>query len=379
MAPARAARIVHHEVVAVSPVRVLLVTKGLDIGGIERMVVDLAKGLAREGAVVHVAVVNDGRDQLLGLVDQSMVTVHRLGGSDRIGARAAWRLARLVRSPRFDVVHVHGPLPAVVARLVPGGCPVVTTSHTPLGALRWPTRMAWRLTARGDAATVAVSAAVAGSLPPRVAARATVIPHGLDADAIAVARERAQSASRAAGDVVAVTVASHRDAKNYPNLLHAVRAACAAGAPLRLVAVGDGPDLQRHRELVHELGLDLVVEFQPPTVDVLDVIAGADMLVVASDYEGQPLVVMEALALGVPVVATAVGRVPELVSPAVGRVVAPGDPAALGAALAELAADAGLRATLAGNASQRTEAWTLHDVAAAHLALYERVATAAST
>ena len=357
-----------------SACRVLLVTKGLDIGGIERMVVDLAKGLAREGATVHVAVVNDGRDRLLGQLDQSVVTVHRLGGSDRIGWRAGWRLARLVRSSGFDVVHVHGPLPSIAARLVPGGRPVVTTSHTPLGALRRPTRLAWRLTARGDAATIAVSAAVAASMPARVSARTIVIPHGLDAEAIAAARRRVAERPHGDGEVLAVAVASHRDAKNYPNLLHAVRAARDRGAPLRLIAVGDGPDLERHQELARELGIGQAVVFHPPTVDVLEVIAGADVLVVASDYEGQPLVVMEALALGVPVVATAVGRVPELVNPSVGRVVPPGDPEALGAALAELAADPDLRASLAANARRRADAWTLHDVASAHLALYRRLA-----
>ena len=94
---------------------------------------------------------------------------------------------------------------------------------------------------------------------------------------------------------------------------------------------------------------------------------------VASDYEGQPLVVMEALALGVPVVATAVGRVPELVNPSVGRVVPPGDPEALGAAMAELAADPLLRSLLAAKASEHSNTWTLEDVAAAHLAIYEHI------
>lgn len=101
-------------------------------------------------------------------------------------------------------------------------------------------------------------------------------------------------------------------------------------------------------------------------------ISDADMLVVASDYEGQPLVVLEALALGRPVVATAVGRVPELVSPAVGRVVPPGDPAALGAAIAELAADPALRALMGPRAVLRGLAWSLDDVVDAHLAIYRR-------
>ena len=354
----------------------MLVTKGLDIGGIERIVVELAIALGRRGVEVEVAVVNDRRDQLVGVLTDAGVVLHRLGGSDRIGLAAARRLAGLVADPRFHVVHVHGPLPAVLARVVPGRRPVVTTSHTPFGALRRPTRVAWRLTAARDAASIAVSAVVSASMPPRAAARAVVIPHGVDGAAIerALAGVTPPSSDRAADvHVTAITVASHRHAKNYPNLLRAVKVARDLGVPLRLLALGTGPDLEHHRALAAQLGLAEVVTFVAPMREVLGVMAAADLLVVASDYEGQPLVVLEALALGLPVVATAVGRVPELVSPAVGRVVAPGDAQALGAALAEVAGDAALRARMRAAAGHAGHAWTLDDVVDAHLALYTAV------
>lgn len=357
---------------AVPAPRVLLVTKGLDIGGIERIVVELALAMTQRGVPVEVAVVNDSRNQLIPLLTEAGIVVHRLGGSDRIGVSAARRLAALVKDRRFDVVHVHGPLPGALARSVPGHRPVVTTSHTPLGAVRLPTRLVWRLTASRDAATVAVSAVVSSSLPQRVAARTVVIPHGVDP--VAIARTLADMQPRGETDIVtAVTVASHRDVKNYPNLLRAMKVALGLGAKLRLVAVGTGAELERHRELAARLGLADVVTFEAPVRDVLGVIAAADLLVVASDYEGQPLVVLEALALGLPVVATAVGRVPELVSPAVGRVVPPGDPQALGAALAEVAGDSELRAQMGEAAHHEGHTWTLDNVIDAHLALYSEV------
>lgn len=353
---------------------VLLVVKGLDIGGIERVVADLALGLAAREVPVEVAVVNDRRDGLADSLRGTAVVVHGLGGTDRVGLRAARRLASLVAAPRFDVVHVHGPLPAVVARLTRGHRPVVTTSHTVWPALRPATRLAWRLTAHRDAALVAVSGGVAASLPQRLAARTRVIPHGVDRTRVEAALRTAQSMPRSGDDgVTAVAVASHRDAKNYPNLLRALRIARDLGAPLHLIAVGEGPDLERHRGLAHEVELGDHVSFVPPTPDVLATIAAADLLVVASDFEGQPLVVAEALALGRPVVATAVGRVPELVSPTTGRVVAPGDAAALGAALAELASDANLREQMGSAARLTGSAWTLDHVIEAHLALYAHI------
>lgn len=353
--------------------RVLLVTKGLDIGGVERVVVDLAVGLAGAGSSVEVAVVNDRRDGLLRSLGGSGVVVHGLGGTDRIGASAARRLADLAGDRRFDVVHTHGPLPAIVVRAAPRRRPVVTSSHTLWSALRPPVRLAWRATAGRDAASVAVSAAVAASLPPSIAARTRVIPHGVDPEAIQAARDAAGDRPERPEVVTVVAVASHRDVKNYPNLLRAVRVARDAGVAVRLVAVGEGPDLERHRALAAALGLADVVTFEAPTPDALGVIAAADLLVVASDFEGQPLVVSEALALGRPVVATAVGRVPELVNPKVGRVVPPGDAGALGAALAELASDHALRRTMGDAAGLAGLSRTLADVVDAHLALYDEV------
>ena len=354
---------------------VLLVTKGLDIGGIERIVVDLALGLDAVGAQVEVAVINEHRDGLMAPLRNAGIVVHGLGGSDRIGWPAARRLADLVADDRFDVIHLHGPLPSLVARLVPGRRPLVTTSHTPWRTLHRLVRLAWWATAHRDAARVAVSAAVAESLPRSAASTSQVIPHGCDPARIAEARGTVPGRHPEGGGVItAVAMASHRDVKNYPNLLQAVAEARRLGAPVRLVAVGEGPDLERHRTLAADLGLAEHVVFEAPAADGLSRIASADLLVVASDFEGAPLVVLEALALGRPVVATAVGRVPELVSPDVGRVVPPGNPGALGAALSEVALDTDLRAAMGAAATARPLTWTLDDVISAHLALYSEVA-----
>lgn len=357
--------------------RVLLVVKGLDIGGIERMVVDIALGLAARKTDVEVAVVNSRRDRLIPQLEKESVVVRRLDGSDRIGFRGVWGLSRLVRSGRFDVIHVHGPLPSVVVRLVARRRAIVTTSHTLWSGLRWPTRLMWRATASRDAATVAVSAAVAASLPAGASERAIVIPHGLDHDSMRAALDVGPvvSINETEPSAQIIVVASHRDVKNYPNLLQAIRIALDLGARVRVKAVGEGPDLPRHRQLAADLGLHDVIEFLPPVENVLPLIAAADFLVVASDFEGQPLVVLEALALGVPVVATAVGRIPELVGPSVGRVVRPGDPTVLGAAINELATDPTLLQSMADEARRTSGGWTLDDVVDAHLLLYRELSS----
>ncbi|MEI8237845.1 MAG: glycosyltransferase [Actinomycetota bacterium] len=349
--------------------RVLFVVKGLDIGGLERVVVDLARGLLGQGVAVEVAVANGRRDALVAELLDLEVRVHRLGGTDRIGLSAARRLRRLVCDPRFDVVHVHGPLPAAVVRTTRGRRPVVTTAHTPWFGMRWITRSMWRLTLRADTATVAVANSVRMSFPAHARARMVVLPHGVDLAAAARARASARP-SLVGAEVVALVVASHREVKNYGNLLRALRLSRDRGAPLRLVAIGDGPERARNERLAVELGLSDHVDFRSPCGDVWSDMAECDVLVVASDFEGQPLVVVEALAVGLPVVATAVGRVPELVTRAVGRVVPPRDPVALADALTEIACDATLRAELASAAARRSPEWTLDQTVDAHFDLY---------
>jgi glycosyltransferase involved in cell wall biosynthesis len=139
-----------------------------------------------------------------------------------------------------------------------------------------------------------------------------------------------------------------------------------------LVTIGDGPALSAHVELARTLGLGDAVVFAPATEDVLHHVAAADLLAVASDYEGQPIVVAEALALGVPVVATAVGRIPEMVDASVGRIVPPRDPVALAGSLVELANDSELRTRL-GDSARTRSVRTLDDVIDAHVALYGRL------
>lgn len=352
------------------PRSVLLVSKGLDIGGIERIVVDLAIGLSRRGIHTEVATVNGARAQMLPLLADAGITVHDLRGSDRIGFRAARRLVSLASRGRFDVVHVHGPLPSIVARLRTGGSRLVTTSHTPWQSLRPATRALWRLTARRDDAITAVSTAVADSLPGFARRDCTVIPHGVDTERIARARTTAKQ-RRDGDEQIAIVVASHRDAKNYPNLLRGFRIAREHGAKVRLVCIGDGPGLDAHRQLARDLEIDRLVTFLPPRLDVLAEMAGSDLLVVASDYEGQPMVVIEALALGLPIVATSVGNIPKLVGTQDGSVVAPRDPTGLGRAIAE-------QAQRSRGTSQGSHARSLDDVIDELLVVYKGRAAATS-
>lgn len=139
-----------------------------------------------------------------------------------------------------------------------------------------------------------------------------------------------------------ITVARLSPEKGLDDLLAAVAQAGAAGAPLGLELVGDGPDRERLEALAAELGIAAQVRFtgfvgtRPQLVERLDT---ADVFVLPSRSEGLPHSVVEAMARGLPVVATAIGGLPELLGEGSGIIVPPQDPAALAAVLGALAAD----------------------------------------
>ncbi len=346
-----------------------MLTKGLDVGGAERVVVDLATHLADSGHHVTVAVISGRRLALAPLLRSQGVGVLAMPGNDRVGLRGVLAARHALRQPDWDVVHAHGPAAiALAGRFSPR--PVVGTVHGMWRALRPASRLALRLTTRG-VRLVAVSTAVSDALPSRLRANAAVIGHGVD---IAAADLAAAAATHPASTTVRLlTVASHRPEKNYGNLLHAVAHARTLGADVHLTAIGEGPWLDAHQALAERLGVAELVSFEPPRPDVLREIAGCDVFVLASDYEGQPIVVVEALATGRPVITTAVGRTPELVTSAVGIVVPPGDPVALGNAIAGLAADPQRRAAMSTAALAMRPELSLDRAIDAHLALYGEV------
>jgi glycosyltransferase involved in cell wall biosynthesis len=144
-------------------------------------------------------------------------------------------------------------------------------------------------------------------------------------------------------------------------VVHAIDRLRRRFAGVELHIVGDGPDRSRIARLIHDLGLQDRVHLLGKRADVPLLLARATCLAFASDYEACPLTVLEAKAAGVPVVATAVGGVPEIIDDGVdGILVTPGSVDAMAPAIAQLLANpasaramgaAGRRNVLARNTS----------------------------
>ena len=303
--------------------RVLLLVKGLGPGGAERLLLAAAAGRDRARFDYEVAYLLPWKTALVPDFERVGVPVHCLDVRDERDPRWAGRLRRLLRDGHFDVVHSHSPYPAGVARLVAltfrrSARPrLVTTEHNAWPTYTPATRVFNRLTAPLDAARIAVSDHVGESIRGRTRNRTEVVVHGIALEDTRHARCERDAVRAELGfspeSIVVGTIANYMPQKDYPNLFAAARVLVDQNPGLRFCVVGQGPlerDIEASR---HEMGLDDVVVLTGLRHDAVRLMAGCDIFVLASRYEGLPVAIMEALALGLPIVATAVGGVPQAV------------------------------------------------------------------
>ena len=295
------------------------------------------------------------------------VTVTCLGGRGSTDLRWLLRLRELLLARRIDVVHAHSPVLAAATRVILWTIPrsrrprMVTTEHNLWQSHVRLTRLATSLTAAGDDARLAVSSAVRASMPGRLQGSTEVVRHGIDVRAVAAERAERDAVRRELGldgHLVVVTVANMRATKGWPDLLAAARQVVDAVDNALFVAVGQGPMEEEIHHLHDELSLGERFRFLGFRTDALRIMAGCDLFCLASHHEGLPIAVMEAMTIGLPIVATDVGGLAELVVDGVhGRLVPPRCPDRLAAAILELLTDDDQRARAADAA--RTTSKTL--------------------
>ena len=345
-----------------APLSILLIATGLELGGAERQVVDLADRLAARGHRVGLAYLvgeaelRPGADVELHALDFSKTPAGML--------RGCLRLRRLLRQWRPDVVHshmVHANLIARAVRLIAPMRRLVCTAHSTVEGGR-AVALAYRLTDRlADVSTHVSREAVeayerAGAVPR---GRMRAVLNGIDLRLFSDAREcRAQARRRLlpGSDVrLLLSVGRLADEKNHAGLLRAFAHVAGRYPDVQLWLAGDGPrrkDLLRQRK---DLGLEDRVVFLGARHDVPELMRAADVFVLPSRYEGFGLVVAEAMASGTPVVATDAGGVAEVLNGA-GILVPVGDDDALAQGLVEaLSMDAGRVAAMTAAARRQVE------------------------
>jgi glycosyltransferase involved in cell wall biosynthesis len=371
-----------------TPRRLLLVA-GRSTGGVGNHLRAVAVGFLARGHLVRIAAPADTAEHFA--LAATGADVHAVDIADRPRPPADVRAVRTLRRLAIgaDVVHAHGlRAGALMALALTGahrGPPLVVTLHNaaPEGRV---TRLAYGVLERLVAARADLVLTVSADLAERMRHRgARAVDHALVPAPAGPAPERAPAAVRgelgADGRPLVLTVARLAAQKGLPLLLDAVGSvavgfvatdpSAATGSGPLFVVAGDGP---LRAELSERIAREhLPVRLLGRRTDVADLLGAADVFVLASLWEGQPLVLQEALRAGVPIVATDVGGVRAVVGDAAVLVPA-GDPAALAGALVGVLTDRGAASDLRERALRRagelpTEADVIRQLADA----YDRV------
>lgn len=361
--------------------RIVHLVIGGEIAGGQLIALQLARGARDRGDVVSFVSPADGPFAVRAREEGFAVDLADLGRTHRIDGML--RLARLLRRERADVLHTHTLAAAnALARIAGRLARVPVVSHLHIANHFRPSTRALlarvdNVTARLAAALVAVSEDTRRAYEEQGYPRCIRVVYNGVATLSADANGLREELSIPADAPLIAEVARLCDVKGQRELIDAV--ARLPGA--RAVLVGadleqDGAYEQALRQRAEELGIADRVVFVGYREDAARVVAAADVFALPSWTEGLPLVVLEAMALGRPVVATTVGGTPELVADGeTGLLVPPRDVEALTAALKRVLDDEALRRRF-GEAGKRrvAERFSSEAMTREVLALYDEVA-----
>ncbi len=299
--------------------KVLHVVNGEHYAGAERVQDLLALRLQYLGFEVGLACLKQGH--FATVRKAAKAKLYQVAMRNRFDLRPVVQLVRIVRTEGYQLIHAHTPRSAMIAAIVSKltGVPMVCHVHSPVArdttnpVRNWLNLLVERLSTRRASAMIAVSESLRGYIGSRKAAwgKVTVVPNGVPAVA-ATHRDGPPPAEWTIG-----TVALFRPRKGLEVLLQSLSQLRALGFPVRLRAVGRFETQEyeaRIKTLAHRLRIAQHIDWVGFTEHVDAELARMDLFALPSLFgEGMPMVVLEAMASGVPVVATRVEGIPEAI------------------------------------------------------------------
>jgi len=381
-----------------SPKTVLHVVDGLGLSGKTRNLVSIVSRLDRARFRPIVCRFSAEPSPLLRELEAARVPVHTIACPDGLQPGVVLRLARIGASQKADLVHCYNPRPMLYGGLAARGIGISATvgclsafaCHVPdrqYAFLPQPLATGSRRNVfrnRLAVASMRFVVAVSRSLGRRFCeynaapqAKLRVISYGADVRAVdAVSIERAKAFRRSLGfagdEVVVGSVGRLVEQKDYPTQLQAFALASRQVPNLRMAIAGDGPLRATLEQLAHDLGIAGHVRFLGNRDDVPALLRSVDLFALASRFEPFGVALVEAKAAGLPIVATAVNEIPDIITDRhSGLLTPPSDAARMAAHFVMLANDPDQRTRLGARARDEAEQHSLDAAVAAYENLYD--------
>ena len=379
--------------------RPMLLIERMTDGGAQVLVGTQAAGLAARGWDPIVCCWGEGGASLRSLsargIDARCLDLRRRSLASPLGfardvRRVVAEVSRMVRSEGVVLLHSHMHESNFIASAVTTltGCPAIFTVHnvrmTPLarpdGSARSRLRrLAIRWTSSRARAIVAVGNQVAASLSDLRIDRnkIVVIPNGIPVPAVnGSTRARTRGRLGLPDDTpVLACVARLVPQKRHADLIRALPMVVSRQPAARLILLGQGPEEAALRSLAAKCGVERHIEWMGHRNDAIEMMAGADLFVLPSAYEGIPVALLEAMAIGLPVVVTDVPGTSEVVENGVSGLRVPAaDPAGLAEGILRILDDREEAVGLAREAARRVrESFSAEAMIDGVDALYRRV------
>lgn len=340
--------------------RVLQVVLSLNPGGTERLVIELTRRLSR--AIPMAVCCLDEAGEWAAELRDAGVTVESLGRRAGFDARVGLHIRRIARAHRASLMHCHHYSPFVygsLARIGGANCRMVFTEHGRLSDARpsLKRRAANVFFSRFADRVFAVSEDLRrhlveeGFRPEAV----NVIYNGIDLNVNGAAPTRIREMFNLPPAALIIGSVGRLDPVKDLATLVAATAEVGRSHPAELIIIGDGPDRARLERAAAESGIGAHVHFLGFRSDARAWLGACDVYVNSSVSEGVSLTILEAMAAGLPIIATRVGGTPEILDTTCGILVPARAPQALAAALLQLAGDPQRRAQLGCAARWRVE------------------------
>ncbi len=374
--------------------RIRALTLGRDVGpyfgGAERLAFEFVKRLDPERFKRYLCVTHArppehraANDREFSELESSGVQVLRLE-RESLASNVAWvKLYKLLSTESIDVLHAHMPRAGIPGTIIGrmARVPVIVNHEHTWSFEGQPVRrfLDRNVIARGGDVLLAVSEWDRRHIieVERIAPECVrFLPNGI-APMPAGGRELRDELGGTSEIGLIGALGRLEPQKRHDDLIRAVALLKREGIRVRCLIAGHGPDEDALRRLIEELGLGEDVRLLGHRDDIAGVIRALDVAVLSSVFEGSPLAVMEYMACAAPIVATAVGGVPDLIEDGVhGLLVPPRDPQALAGAIRRLLKDRALALRLGQAASERQRAefdldGVVRRLEALYLELYE--------